>query len=318
MLHLTFLLPLLALADPAAPSKPAVIVVVGAEGTAEYGREFAVWADRWQSAAKSGGIACTVIGRRSSDTSDREVLQKALETELQQPTGELWLVLIGHGTFDGKLGRFNLRGPDVSATELAEWLKPAQRPLAVINCASASGAFMSPLAAPGRVVITATKNGHENNYCRFGNYLSAAIADPASDLDKDGQTSLLEAYLLASRQTAEFYASDARLATEHALLDDTGDGLGTPTDWFRGVRAIRTAKDGAPHDGARAQQFTLLASVADRGLSAERRTRRNELELAVATLREAKAKLTEEEYYSRLETLLVELARLYEPPAKNP
>ncbi len=46
-----------------------------------------------------------------------------------------------------------------------------------------------------------------------------------ADLDKDGQVSLLEAFLIASRRTLEFYKVEGRIATEHALIDDNGDGL---------------------------------------------------------------------------------------------
>jgi hypothetical protein len=133
----------------------------------------------------------------------------------------------------------------VSDKELADWLRPCNRPLAVIDCASASAPFLNKLSAPGRVVVTATRTGGEVHYARFGDYLSAAIADPAADLDKDGQTSLLEAFLAASHQTAEFYKQAGRLATEHALLEDNGDALGTPADWFQGTRAVRAAKAGA-------------------------------------------------------------------------
>jgi hypothetical protein len=48
-------------------------------------------------------------------------------------------------------------------------------------------------------------------------------------------------------------------------------------------------------------------------MPAELRAKRDRLELEVETLREKKASLAEEEYYSQLEQLLVELARLYEP-----
>src|ERR1019366_7106008 len=128
--------------------------------------------------------------------------------------------------YDGHSTKFNLRGPDISATDLAAALKPCLRPLAVIDCASASGPFINALSGPNRVIITATRSGSEVNATRFGGYLAKAIADPAADLDKDGQTSLLEAFLLASRETQQFYREAGRLATEHALLDDNGDGLG--------------------------------------------------------------------------------------------
>ena len=100
--------------------------------------------------------------------------------------------------------------PGCPAAELAVWLKPFRRPLAVINTASCSAPFLNLLSAANRVVITATRSGYEQNYTRFGQYLAEALADPGADLDKDGQVSLLEAFLTASHQAAEFYKVQGR------------------------------------------------------------------------------------------------------------
>ncbi|MEO8429144.1 MAG: hypothetical protein ABI651_18795, partial [Verrucomicrobiota bacterium] len=159
----------------------------------------------------------------------------------------------------------------------------------------------------------ATKSGYEQNYSRFGQFIAEAILNPQADLDKDGQTSLLEAFLIASRRTAEFYTTEGRLATEHALIDDNADGLGTPADWFRGVRAVKTAANSAGVDGLRANQIHLVRSEQERKLSPALRARRDELEVVIAKLRETKSKATDEEYYRQLEPLLLELARLYGP-----
>jgi hypothetical protein len=222
------------------------------------------------------------------------------------------LILIGHGTFDGKTAKFNLRGPDVTAAELAGWLRPFERPLAIVNCASASGPFLNELSGANRIVVTATKSGHEHNFAHFGDYISSAIADPAADLDKDDQTSLLEAFLAAAARVADFYKEDARLATEHALIDDNGDRLGTPADWFRGVRAVKTAKDGAAPDGLRAAQLQLVRSAGEQELPAEARKRRDELERQIAELRRHKQEMSEDEYFAQLEPLALEMARLYD------
>lgn len=296
-----------------APSRQHLIVVVGAEGTPEYGTMFREWSARWQQAAEQANASFDIIGLGAiGDTTDRDLLQAKLKDVAASTTGEpLWLVLIGHGTFDSRTARFNLRGPDISAAQLAEWTKPIQRPLAVINCASASGPFINALSGPNRVTVTATKSGFQHNFSRFGDYMSAAIRDSAADLDKDEQTSLLEAFLFASAQVAEFYEQDSRLATEHALLDDTGDALGTQADWFRGVRAIRTAKDGATPDGLRANQLCLIRSDREKRLSPEVRARRDALELQIAALRTRKSQIPEDAYYQQLELLLVDLAKLY-------
>lgn len=305
---------LLAVAWLAVPSegKPQVLVVVGASGTEEYGTAFKKAADQWQAAAGKGGAAFVSIGRDADEkVPDRDKLRTFLADTPRSGTAPLWIVLVGHGTDDGKEARFNLRGPDVTAKELAEWLAPVKRPVAVINCASASAAFINHLSGPDRVVVTATRSGSESNYARFGEHMAGAIGDPAADLDKDGQVSLLEAFLTAASRLREFYRTEARLATEHPLIDDTGDKLGSAAEWFQGVRATTRAKDGTAADGTRAHQWVLVPSDRERALSAEVRKRRDELELALAALRDQKDRLGEEEYYTRVETVMVELARLY-------
>jgi hypothetical protein len=292
--------------------RPTVTVVVGAPGEEEFGRSFAEWAGTLAKAADKAGAKSVIIGLQTNvPAADREQLQQSLATE-PRDGAELWLVLIGHGTFDGKEAKFNLRSNDVAATELANWLQPFRRPLAIINTASASAPFLQKLSGPNRVVITATRSGSEVNYARFGQYFSTSIADPEADLDKDGQTSLLEAFLMASRRVKEFYDLEGRLATEHALLDDNGDAFGTPPDWFRGVRAAKSAKDGAALDGLRAHQFHLIRSEAEQKLSPETRARRDTIEVAISKLRETKRALPEQVYYEKLEALLLDLARLYE------
>lgn len=311
---LCFLFPGFA-AEPSA-DRPTVIVVVGAAGETDYGPNFAEQAAQWEKACQLAGCQRITLGLAepaAGAASDHEQLKQVLEAEPKEGIAELWLVLIGHGTFDGKEAKFNLRGPDVTATELAGWLKQVQRPLAVINTTSASAPFLGKLAGVNRVIISATRTGNEQNFTRFGRYFAETLTDPKGDLDQDGQTSLLEAFLSAAAQVAEFYKTEGRLATEHALLDDNGDGLGTPADWFRGTRATKQARNGASLDGARARQFHLVRSEAEQKLTAEQRARRDEIELAIENLRATKTKLGEAEYYRRLEALMLELARVYSP-----
>jgi len=281
-----------------------MLLVIGAAGEPEYGEQFAASADLWKRAGTNGGFQITVV--------DRGALLKVLTNEVAQSGDELWIVMIGHGTFDGRAAKFNLRGPDISADEMAAVLKPCKRPLAVIDCASASGPFINALSAPDRVIVTATRSGYELNVTRFGNYLARDVADPAADLDKDGQTSLLEAFLMASRQTEDFYKDAGRLATEHPLIDDNGDGLGTPAEFFRGVRAVKKAANGKSVDGVRAHQMNLVRSRNEQELSPALRARRDELEAQLSALRDRKAQMAEDDYYNQLEKILVETAKLYE------
>ena len=290
----------------------ALVLVVGAGGDTEYAAQYSAWIDLWKQAGARGGLQTTIIGGDTVNLeNDRARLLGILTNEVAKSSGELWLVFIGHGTFDGRSAKFNLRGPDITADDLAAILKTARRSMAVINCASSSGPFINALSAPGRAIVTATRSGYEVNATRFGGYFARAIADPAADLDKDGQTSLLEAFLFASRQVEQFFREAGRLTTEHALLDDNGDGLGTPADWFRGVRAVKTAANGKSVDGVLANQLNLVRSGAEQELSAESRARRDALEKQLSELRPLKDTMEENDYYRQLEAILMETSRIY-------
>ena len=292
-----------------------VVAVVGAGGEEEFQKQFAQWAEHWEKAAKTGEAEFFAVGVEPGETNDIARLQETL-VKLPHDGEPLWLVLLGHGTFDGKEPKFNLRGPDFSASELAKWLQPFTRPLVVINTASSSAPFLNTLSRSNRVIITATRSGHEQNFARLGKYLSEAIGNAEADLDKDGQTSLLEAFVSAARQTTDFYKDEGRLATEHALLDDNGDGLGTQADWFRGVRAVKKPDKGGL-DGLRAHQLHLVRNDHEKKLAPQVRLRRDEIELAISRLREARATMKDDEYYKQLEPLLVEMARLYDSSSES-
>lgn len=298
-------------ADEASASTPTAILVRGAGGNEQYDELFGRWLADWQKACKSGQVPTKAITADAAqpEAHAREALRQALAAEPKEGA-PLWLVLLGHGTFDSRLAKFNLRAEDVTADEVATWLQPFRRTVVVIAGFSTSGAWLKPLAGPQRIVLTATKSGTENNFARLGGYLGAAFANGA-DLDKDGQTSLLEAWLAAARQTADFYKGEGRLSTEHSLLDDTGDSLGTPADWFTGLRATKKPQSKAEPDGLRASQLVLVPSTSERALSAEQRSNRDSLERDLAALRARKAEMKEDEYFTALEALLLKLAQIY-------
>ena len=318
------------------PVERLVVIVRGASDTDEYGELFDSWSDRWVKSAEAGKVAVLRIGpvRPRSDAfqlpgtsegedADRKLLEKTLRDAASQAQSkrlaELWIVLIGHGTFDGRSARFNLRGHDVSAEELKKWLEPITCPIAIANCSSASGPFLKALAGPNRVVMTATKTGAEINFARFGEFLSEAVGDAKFDLDKDGQTSVFEAFLSASRGTLAFYEFEGRLATEHALLDDNADGLGVRADFFRGVRLVKKVQGGATVDGRLAHKFHLVRSELEQQLSPETRRLRDQLEQAVIQFRDRKSSFEDEDvYYAQLEELLVQLAKAYETSSSAP
>src|SRR5436189_3093761 len=67
-----------------------VIVVVGAPGEEEYGRNFSEWASALSKAAGKGGAKEVIIGLQTNNTAaDREQLQQALNAE-PNDGAELW------------------------------------------------------------------------------------------------------------------------------------------------------------------------------------------------------------------------------------
>lgn len=292
------------------PNSAELIVVVGAAGTPEYAKLFSEWAGKWRTAAEAARATLTVIGLDDAKISDRDRVQATLKSTSQESLRELWIVLIGHGTFDRRTAKFNLRGPDFSAGDLKDWLSPIRRPLVLIDTSAASAPFLTTLAGPNRVIISATKSGGEQNFARFGGFLADALTDAAADLDKDEQTSLWEAYLAASRKTVAWYKDEGLLLTEHALLDDNGDGQGTRSDSFDGLEPVEAPTGKETFDGSRAHQRHLVPSRQDAQLPLAIRQQRDALELQILDLRTKHATLSEDEYYERLEALLIDLTRL--------
>ena len=294
-----------------AQERQSVVVVIGAEGTSEYGAQFSAWADRWQAAANAAQADVVVIGRDDSADDLQELKHRLSEIGSIKSVEPLWLVLIGHGTFDSRAARFNLRGKDLAAIDLAEYVAVTQRPLAIINCSSCSAPFINALSGPNRVIITGTKDGSEVQFVRFGDFLSEAIGGLAADIDRDGQTSLLEAWLFAARRTAEYYKSSGRLATEHSLLDDSGDAKGTRFEGFEGIRVKDTIQNKAELDGSLAKRWHLVRSESENHLTVEQRFGRDRLEDELEQLRERKGELSKDDYLVELERLLVPLAKIY-------
>ena len=287
-------------------------VVVGAAGEADFEQGFEQAARAWERAAARGGITCTLIGLEpEAAEADREKVKRWLEQRANSSTTQTWLVYLGHGTFDGREARLNLRGPDVTAKELGAWLAPLKRPLVFVHGGSAGAPFIPALSAGGRILITATRSGNELNYARFGERFAEAVANPSADIDQDGQTSVLEAFVTAAQQVQAFYAEHGRLATEHALIDDNGDKQGTPAEWYRGTRLQRRPKGAAEPDGARANLIAILPSMSERSLTAEQRETRAQLEQELEAVRARKSVMSEPDYYRQLELIFRRLEKVY-------
>jgi hypothetical protein len=224
-----------------------------------------------------------------------------------KPEDDFLLLLVGHGTFDGVEYKLNLPGPDLSGAELAGLCNrvPAKRQL-VVNTTSASGGSLAALQKPGRGVIASTKSGTEKNATVFARYWVEALRDANADVDKNEAISALEAFQYATRKTADFYESQKRLATEHAIFDDTGKSI-------EGVRAASTETG----QGMLLSSFTLLRIGAAQRAAADPAKRalfdkKEELERQIDMLKYQKAAMADDDYRRQLTAALLELARVQE------
>lgn len=307
------LLPALLLAASCvAQAAPGLLVVSGIGGEEAYAQQFRDWSLQMLDAADAQlGLPrervvwlCESPERdpeRCAGESRREAVLEAF-ARLAGGDGDapLLVLLIGHGTARDGRALFNLPGPDLSAEDLAQALDAfAGRRIAVVNTAPASAPFARWLAGAQRVVITATASEAENDHTRFAGHFVAAFAGSAADADKDGQVSLLEAFRFAAGEVAREYTGKQQLATEHAMLEDSGDGQGSREPSLDG------------RDGSLAAQFNLaLARGADSDSPLLRALHREARELVaqVATLRRQRVALSPQRYEQALEELLLALA----------
>ena len=301
---LLYLLVTLLFTATSLPATTYYVTVTGLGGEPDYEQHFAMWAKDIEKALKTGPDSKVETLVNVS----REQVRAALDRIAKQakPPDAFVLMLIGHGSFDGYEYKINLPGPDLTASELAKLLDqiPASRQL-VVNMTSASGGAIEFLRKPNRVVIAATKNGTERNATVFARYWAEALGDPAADSDKNDVVSALEAFRFADKKTVAFYESQNRLATEHAVLEDTGKG--------EGVRAP-SPENG---EGLLAAQFPLLrigatATAAKDPAKLQLLAKKEQLEQQIDKLKYDKAAIPPDEYKKQLGALLLQLAKTQE------
>ena len=225
-----------------------------------------------------------------------------------RPGDQLYVLLIGHGSFRSEQSRFNLPGPDVTAEEFEAILKPfGGQQIVFVNATSASGNFLPVLSGPNRIVVTATKSGYERNESQFGQYFVEAYSGDGADTDKNERVSVLEAYTYARIRVKGYYDEETMLQTEHSVLDDNGDGEGSHEPSENEGDVAGTAY--LMGEAAVAEGFSDVDLAADPDL-AKLVEKRRELEGRVVALRQQKESMPEDLYLQELERVLLELAQV--------
>lgn len=293
--------------------KAFLLVIVGLAGDPEHGAAFNKWG-----ATLAGGAGALGVDKANviylGETSEEAVkpVARATKVEIEKAIGQIakaakpedavFVVLIGHGSFDGRAAKINLPGPDMTGTDFNVLLRALPTKQVVFaNTASASGPFVEELSAQGRTIITATRNGAEQYATLFGGYFVDALTTESADADKNRRVSMLEAFRYAKGEVTKAYEREGLLATEHALLDDNGDKEGS-------ADPMPTGADG------KVAAMVSLGSAADAALPADPTLRalyveRRDMERRVESLRLLKDNMEPAKYAAELETLVTDLAR---------
>ena len=293
------------LAQPVAAQETHVLVVTGVAGDDEHAQRFHKWASTIVDAAKKrGGVPeanVTYLAEKPDQDptrirgrSTKESVEKAFAdiAARARPNDEVFVLLIGHGSFDGRQSAFNLPGPDLTATDYAALLAKLQtQRVAFVNTASASGGFLAALAGPGRTIVTATKTGGERNETRFPSYFVEAFEDNAADSDRNGRVSVFEAFEYARTKVAKSYEQQGLILTEHAALDDGNQGKLAATLFLES-------------DRSRAAAAATIADPALRALIEQQRA----LEDQIGQLKLRQTGMDATQYEQQMEKLLVDLA----------
>jgi len=211
------------------------ILVSGASGGEKYAEQMATWRNE---------LRTTLINRYQFKPEFVKVLVDEAATSGDRGTGEnvrklfaevkktaskddfVLIVMLGHGTYDGDVAKFNLVGPDLTAKDWTDLLAGVQGRVTLVNTTEASFPFLESLTAKGRVVITATDSAAQKYATVFPEYFVKALKEASTDLDKNGRTSIYEVFQAASAAVKQHYEQRGQLTTERALLDDNGDGKG--------------------------------------------------------------------------------------------
>jgi hypothetical protein len=271
------------------------LVVSGASGGDAYAKKYDGWRTSLVNTLKSFGYADDHVVAVSEASRDRvHDALNSLRARLRQDDS-LFVALIGHGTTEGDVAKFNLVGPDMTARDWADQLKPIEGRVIFIDMTAASFPFLRQLARPGRIVITATDSAAQEFETVFPEFFIKAFSDPAADGDKDGRISIFEAFVYASANVRTWFDRQSRLPTERALIDDDGDGVGR--------EAWNPAPDGAVAKLTYLQPLTV-------GSADPLAKRQSEIESAIANLKARRATMPAAAYDAELERLLTELARV--------
>jgi hypothetical protein len=278
------------------------VTVAGLGGETEFEQRFSGWANDLDKVLKAEpGAKVETLSGSNATKANIEAKMRAIAQQAKADD-QVVLMLIGHGTWDDREYKFALPGPDISAAEVAALLDKIQARELVVDMTTSSGGAIPFLQKPKRAVITATKAGTEkSSVVVFTRYWIEALRDPAADTDKNDIISALEAFKYAETKTTKFFETENRLATEHALLEDTGKGDGVKDPSAENGEGLQAGRFSLIHLGA-------VASIVKDPKKMELLKKKEDIDGQLDELRYQKAAMDPREYRTKLQQLMVQMA----------
>jgi hypothetical protein len=299
----------LLVAVPVGARERYALIVSGASGGPPYAERYSRWAgdltrvlrDRLKF-VPANVVVLQEAGEGDSESTAANV-RRAMATFRSRLTSDdlLFVLLIGHGTFDGADAKFNLVGPDLESADWAALFNGLPGRLVFVNTASAGFPFLERLAGPRRVVISATDTAAQRFDTIFPEFFVRAFDDGSADIDKNGRVSIWEAFASTTASVRHYYQQQGTLSTERGLLDDTGDGVGH--------ESVDSSDDGMAASAIYLDEPAAGAPPTDEVL-VQLLQRKSALETEAEELKIRRQFLPPAEYQKEFERIMVALAKV--------
>ena len=297
------------------------VILCGSGGEPEYRTKFRNWGDR---------LKRVLIDKAGREANDVYLFMEAVDNSKEENTQTislknlaaffsalpdagnaeepLFIYMIGHGSYLRGQGKFHIPGPDLNLDHVADWLrKIGERPIVLINAASGSAAWVNGLSGPNRLIFSATKSVGEQYATEYMEFFLQALEQGLADPNRDERVSIWEVCERAASLTETWYTSNGLIATEHGILDDNGDGLGTRLV----PDPIRVEPSDQRRDGLLARKLFLKDFVFPESVPPALVQDYRQALAAIEKLKTKKESLSEKDYYQRLEQQFLVAAKIH-------
>jgi hypothetical protein len=196
------------------------LIIMGLSGEQaklqEYTQEVAAWRELFKANKISEDHITVLTSPQSLSEKSETPFRSTIKSHIERWNKELSaqddaiLVLVGYGVTEGKNYHFQIRGPRLTGKDLQQWLEKLPTKSLKVFVTGPGGAGLSEaLAAPKRVIFSATSSGNEINETMFGRF----FIKEAQSRPKDP---IFDIFRKVEEKIAEHYKSQGLARSEYA------------------------------------------------------------------------------------------------------